>query len=100
MIRILVLEIKTNSFNNLLIPVLFCYAGAIILICIDKNADCTDNEGSYTCMCSTGYTGDSLSNCESESLFCIFYTKTSASCTLHACQYSQMHCGSNMDIRI
>ena len=28
-----------------------------------ENADCTDTEGSYTCMCSSGYTGDGLSSC-------------------------------------
>ena len=31
-----------------------------------ENADCTDTEGSYTCMCSSGYTGDGLSSCTSK----------------------------------
>lgn len=33
--------------------------------CAD-NADCTDSEGSYTCSCSVGYSGDGLVNCDSE----------------------------------
>ena len=38
------------------------------------NADCFDTEDSYMCTCSNGFTGDGLSNCESELLFiyCIF----------------------------
>ena len=32
-----------------------------------ENADCLDTEGSYECICSTGYSGDGLVNCESES---------------------------------
>ena len=27
------------------------------------NADCTDNVGSFSCMCSTGYSGDGVENC-------------------------------------
>ena len=33
-----------------------------------KNANCLDTEGSYECICSSGYSGDGLVNCESESL--------------------------------
>ena len=33
-----------------------------------ENADCSDTEGSYECICSSGYSGDGLVNCESESL--------------------------------
>ena len=31
-----------------------------------ENADCTDTDGSYSCMCSSGYTGDGLSSCASK----------------------------------
>jgi hypothetical protein len=27
------------------------------------NADCNNNEGSYTCTCRTGYTGDGVNSC-------------------------------------
>jgi hypothetical protein len=27
------------------------------------NADCNNNEGSYTCTCKTGYTGDGVNSC-------------------------------------
>ena len=33
--------------------------------CAD-GAECTDSEGSYTCACSVGYSGDGLVNCASE----------------------------------
>ena len=36
-----------------------------------KNADCLDTEGSYMCTCSIGFTGDGLSNCDSELLITI-----------------------------
>ena len=37
------------------------------------NADCTDNIGSFSCMCSSGYSGDGVENCTGEgeaSLLC------------------------------
>ena len=39
-----------------------------------ENATCTDTDGSYTCMCDDGYTGDGF-NCEGE-LYTVkpFYT--------------------------
>ena len=30
------------------------------------NADCTDNIGSFSCMCSSGYSGDGVENCTGE----------------------------------
>ena len=27
----------------------------------DENADCTNTDGSYTCSCTTGYSGDGMS---------------------------------------
>ena len=36
-------------------------------VCVE-NSDCSDTQGSYECTCSSGYRGDGLVNCESESL--------------------------------
>ena len=30
------------------------------------NADCMDNIGSFSCMCSSGYSGDGIENCTGE----------------------------------
>ena len=37
-----------------------------------NNADCFDTEDSYMCTCSNGFTGDGLSDCESELLITAF----------------------------
>ena len=38
------------------------------------NATCTDSEGSFSCMCDTGYTGDGYNMCNGEiwRLYCYF----------------------------
>ena len=33
-----------------------------------NNSNCSDTQGSYECTCLSGFSGDSLVNCESESL--------------------------------
>ena len=37
--------------------------------CVD-NSYCTDNNGSYTCTCSSGFIGDGTINCSSKFSFC------------------------------
>ena len=33
-----------------------------------ENAECSDNEGSYICTCSSGFSGDGMSICDGELL--------------------------------
>ena len=42
-----------RDFTVMILDIDECAAGAC-----DANANCTDTEGSYFCICRTGYTGD------------------------------------------
>ena len=35
----------------------------------DMNAECTNTDGSYTCSCLAGYSGDGLSTCDGIFMF-------------------------------
>ena len=59
-----------------------------------SNANCTNTDGSYLCMCESGYTGDGVENCTSKCahLLQLFYrnthTQIHANTCIHTCTFN------------
>ena len=59
------------------IPLIFRSLPAVVMTddeCLDvmcgENAECLNTEGTYSCQCKSGFTGDGYSNCTGESRVC------------------------------
>ena len=70
-------------------------------------AECVDTEGSYSCQCSTGYTGDGLNSCTSKSNSYNIYlpqyvslkcVRNTSNCTdINECDHNLDNCDMNAD---
>ena len=64
----------------------------------DENAQCTNTEGSYTCSCNLGYTGDGV-NCTSKSYFanslCTYLIPIIQPADINECELETYSCHSN-----
>ena len=70
----------------------------------DQNADCQDNDGSFTCTCNGGYTGDGVT-CAGKVPFAVRLSTFgqcngyNAGSTLYLSIYSMLHYACNLSIK-